>query len=456
MSCRGASPPLQMYAGACLGHQRQFLVGSSSRRFWREGRTVCWKKQPRLTWGASRIADFAPQARTHCLACRCSAEFAGFNAVFGDIRTPGSLKYVTNRVDGGDIAACLLPRAATLSMSSTPFSKASAVTLDRAGAHALSNSHLNDTSWPRVHFMEAEMQALQQVHVWGAPAATPTTLPPQLQPLQELPGVLAALRRVTRTLSAGNVTVPPFTSPAPRGLLDWSPLPEPLEVFLQSHCRLPIITQAFLSQTWLACTLSMLKRLLPGGLQTAAALSAVLLSVAWAGLFAVTPEAWGVTWRLASTLPLSLLGLAGAGAALASSAQRYVKALLPYGSRAASLLLRTQQGAWYAYAALDQGGGTVGAQREATVEELNAAVCEAVHVPSKDLPQTDLLPPGGLVVHRDRHGTLQLLPATQGTPAESLDAAATLPHTQRSLQVGDLSWQVFFSGGHVAASSERL
>ena len=137
-----------------------------------------------------------------------SGDFDGFNAIMGRATGETAFSYITNKLSEAGVGEAVQPTDVTLPMSSTDFSSASAARLPTVEndhtAAALSNSHLNDLSWPRSRFILGRMRHLAaSVPDPGAlspaaAAATPAQWHAQAQ--EDLPFVLESLRHVTSTM----------------------------------------------------------------------------------------------------------------------------------------------------------------------------------------------------------------------------------------------------------------
>ena len=168
-----------------------------------------------LRGGAARLDELRAAARAGGAALELGRAFGPCNLVVA--RLGGGAEgeedeafFLTNdHGDGGGAA---------------PLSRASVSRLG-AGAHAVSNSGLDDESWRKVAFVRAAFAA----------ARVPAAAPAAASALERRALVAAALAQVVPAMSR--------EAPLPDGDggadLAWSPLPHALEALLQAHVRVP-------------------------------------------------------------------------------------------------------------------------------------------------------------------------------------------------------------------------
>jgi len=169
-----------------------------------------------LRGGAARLDELRAAARAGGAALELGRAFGPCNLVVA--RLGGGAEgeeedeafFLTNdHGDGGGAA---------------PLSRASVSRL-AAGAHAVSNSGLDDESWRKVAFVRAAFAA----------ARVPAAAPAAASALERRALVVAALAQVVPAMSR--------EAPLPDGDGDadlaWSPLPRALEALLQAHVRVP-------------------------------------------------------------------------------------------------------------------------------------------------------------------------------------------------------------------------
>ena len=243
---------------------------------------------------------------------------------------------------------------------------------------------------------------------------------------------------------APGVTSVPPGAPAPLGRVPqpqtsvpWSPLPAPLEHFLQRHCFIPALTYDKIAPMWAGTALSMADKHVPGGVVGAAVGGFTVLAGLVAATAACLPPAWLTPLVvLFISAGWSVAGVGGLWALTTSALAARAARMMPYGTRCGSAVLRTPRGLWLAYAPLDaRHVGVPFSQVGLPAEDLDAAVQSSSHLPSAKPGST------GWALHSDARGTVQVIEAAPGEDTG-------LAHDRRVVRVAGMDWLLFFSQQH--------